>query len=78
LHGRKIKRSLDLRSWEAAQKRIRELEVNGEREIVAVQTAGERFISARRTKGNTEETVKKLERIMKLMTEFFGDMLSTG
>lgn len=74
LHGIKIKRSLDLRSWEAAQKLVREMEVKGDREIVSVQTAGERFISARRVKGNTEETLKKLERLTKMMTEFFGDI----
>jgi integrase/recombinase XerD len=74
LHGRKIKKSLDLRSWEAAQKLVQDMEIKGEHEAISVRKAGERFISARRVKGNTEETLKKLERLTKIMTEFFGDI----
>lgn len=74
LHGKMIRKALDIRSWEAAQKIVQDLEINGDKESVSVRTAGERFISARRAKGNTEETIKKLERLTEGMERFLGDI----
>lgn len=74
LFGKKIKKSLDLRSWEAAQKLVREMEVSGEREIITLKIATERFIAARRTKGNSEETLKKHDRLAKQMIAYLGDI----
>jgi hypothetical protein len=76
LRGKMIRRSLDLHSWEAAQNVVRDMEISGdpeEREVITIHKAGERFIASRGAKGNTEETVKKLERLVKQMEDFFAE-----
>ena len=45
LHGVPLRRSLDLTSWEAAAKKIRDLEINGDVEILTVNEAGARFLT---------------------------------
>ena len=44
LRGEKIRKSLDLRNWEAATRLIRDWEIGG-KEVVSVSKACERFIS---------------------------------
>src|SRR5579872_2020198 len=73
VHGTIIRKSLNVHSWEAAQKAVQDLEINGIREVVSLKVAGERFISARRAKGNSEETIKKLERLTRNIAAFLGD-----
>jgi site-specific recombinase XerD len=68
-----IRRSLDVRSWEAAQKIVRDLEAEGERGLVRLHYAWERFIDARKAKGSGDEAVKKLERLRDGMEDRFGD-----
>jgi hypothetical protein len=48
LHGRMIRKSLDLRSWEAAQKLVRDWEANPEGGGITVKIAVNRYISGLR------------------------------
>jgi hypothetical protein len=45
LHGRKIRKSLDLRSWAVAQKLVRDWEANPEGGGMTVKIAVERYLS---------------------------------
>jgi hypothetical protein len=45
LHGRKIKKSLDLHSWEAAQKLVRDWEINPEGGAITVNVACEKYLA---------------------------------
>lgn len=75
LRGEKIRESLKLSNWEAGQKLVREWEVNGRKQgPVSVSTAGERFVAARRAKGTSGEAIKKLERLIKGLIAFVGDI----
>jgi len=44
VHGEKVRRSLDLRSWEAAVRLIREWEIHRPSEVLTVQNACDRFL----------------------------------
>jgi integrase len=62
LHGKMIRRSLDLRSWDAAQKLIREWESDGLRaDIPSVKDAAERFLADLASRGLSPDTIKKFE-----------------
>ncbi len=60
MHGEMIRRSLDVRSWEAAQKIVREWE-SGQRVSPTVEEAAERFIDDLQSRGLSGDTVKKFE-----------------
>jgi integrase len=60
LHGEMIRRSLDVRSWEAAQKIVREWE-SGQRVSPTVEDASKRFIDDLKSRGLSRDTVKKFE-----------------
>ena len=44
LDGEPIRRSLDLTGWEAAQRKVRDLEIYGEKESVSVADACKKFL----------------------------------
>jgi hypothetical protein len=46
LHGAIVRKSLDIRSWEAAQKLVRDREIQGKKHVV-VSEAGDRFLADR-------------------------------
>jgi integrase/recombinase XerC len=60
LHGEMIRRSLDVRSWDAAQKIVREWE-SGQRVSPTVEEASKRFIEDLNSRGLSKDTVKKFE-----------------
>lgn len=60
LHGEMIRRSLDVRSWEAAQKIVREWE-SGQRVSPTVEEASGRFIADLTSRGLSKDTIKKFE-----------------
>jgi len=71
LHGAKVRRSLDLRSWEAAQKVVRDWEA---RQTVSV-SLGEafgRFLADCSARNLGVETVGKYDLLRREMTEAFG------
>jgi integrase len=73
LRGEMIRKALDVRSWEAAQKQVRSWEIHGIKAMVSIGEAYDRFIEQHRANGSADETIKKHVRLKKLMVEYFGD-----
>ena len=63
LHGRTIRKSLDLRSWEAAQKLVREWEANPEGGAVTVNDACDKFMADAIARNLSEAMVRKLRNV---------------
>src|ERR1700722_8520974 len=72
LDGKMIRRALDIRGWEAAQKMVREWESgNGKIELPDVAVAMERFIADLNSRGLSREHVRKAELLRdELITHF--------
>jgi len=60
-----IRRSLDLRSWEAAVKLIREWEVEGDTEIITVQASLDRWLADCAARQLKPQSIKKYREIKK-------------
>jgi site-specific recombinase XerD len=73
LHGRKIRRSLDLRSWEAAQKLVRDWEANPNA-TVTVSEACTKFIADAESRSLSETMVRKLKNVTKELRAEFGPL----
>ncbi len=69
-----IRRSLDVRSWEAAQRKVREWEIHGIEKSIALADAYDKYLADHRAKKSAVDTLQKHRRLRKLMTEFFGDV----
>ncbi len=81
LRGESIKRSLDLRSWEAASDLVRGWEASGQigvvkPEIPTVQGAVDRFLAYQRSRYLAEETIRKYQQL--LDKRFLGWCTRTG
>jgi integrase/recombinase XerD len=63
LHGRKVRKSLDIRSWDAAQKMIREWESNPTDGILSVAQACEKFMADARARMLSEGMLRKLTHV---------------
>src|SRR5690348_3928103 len=63
LHGRPIRKSLDVLGWEAAQKIIRDWEANSNGATVTVSEACEKFISDTEARNLSEAMVRKLKHV---------------
>lgn len=63
LHGRMIRKSLDLRSWEAAQKLVRDWEAKPQGGGLTINDACERFISDAEARKLSEATLKKIRHL---------------
>jgi integrase/recombinase XerD len=75
LNGEFIRKSLGLRSWEAAQKKIREWEVAGRVEaVVSVDEACEKFIAFCEAKHLAGATIKKYRLLAKELKREFGPL----
>jgi integrase len=61
LRGRMIRKTLDVRSWEAAQKVVREMECGKPVEIPSLEEASKRFIEDMMSRGLSADTIKKFE-----------------
>lgn len=78
LHGEQVRKSLDVRSWEAGQKLVRDWEVHGLKAVVSLSFAYERFISHHRANGTSKDMIRKHEKLGEEMVEFLGDMPMRG
>jgi integrase len=74
LHGEKVRRSLDLTNWEAAQKLIRDWEIHGLHSVVTLNEAYDRFIEQHEANGSAPATLVKHRRLRKHALEFFCDI----
>jgi integrase/recombinase XerD len=73
LHGEKIRESLDLTNWEAAQKRIRDWEIDGKKNVVLLEDAFDRYLGDHEANSSAADTIAKHRRLKKLMVAFFGN-----
>ncbi len=65
VHGQKIRRSLDLRDWEAANKLVREWEVNKPGETLTVAAACKRFLADAESRHLREGSILKYRQVVK-------------
>jgi site-specific recombinase XerD len=72
LHGKWLKKSLGIRSWEAAQKIVRDWEARVGSEPVSVKDAFSRFLADCRERNLGWETARKYRLLEREMTERFG------
>lgn len=73
LHGRRIRKSLDLRSWEAAQKLVRDREANPNA-TVTVFEACEKFIAEAESRNLSDAMVRKLKNVTRELKAEFGNI----
>lgn len=73
LNEKKIRKSLDLRSWEAAQKLVRDWEANPNT-TVAVAEACAKFIADAQARNLSEGMVRKLRNVIKELEDKFGSV----
>src|ERR1039458_1918760 len=71
VNGRPVRQSLDLTGWEAAQKKVREMEL-GEGTSVLVDEALDRWMADCEARGLKDETLKKYKARKKELGDRFG------
>jgi integrase/recombinase XerD len=71
LHEAKVRKSLDLRNWDAAQKVVRDWEASGNASL-SVEDAFQRFIADCEARNLGTETVAKYRLLQREMTAVFG------
>ncbi len=81
LRGETVKRSLDLRSWEAASDLVRGWEASGQIGVVkpetpTVQAAVDRFVAYQRSRHLADETIRKYQQLLE--KRFLGWCAKTG
>src|SRR5664279_430185 len=69
LRGKPVRKSLDVTSWEAAQKIARDLEIAGD-DIPSVRDACDRFITYQRSRKISTETLRKFEILFREFDHF--------
>jgi integrase len=74
VHGEIVRQSLDLTSWEAAQKKIQSWEVHGIKASVSVSDAYDRFIAQHEANKSAADTIAKHTRLKGRMVEYLGDI----
>jgi hypothetical protein len=73
VHGQNIRKSLDLRDWEAAVKLIRDWEVNKPESTLMVREAVARFIADAKARNLSEGSILKYEQSVKAVKEMLGE-----
>jgi integrase len=73
VHGQKIRKSLDLRNWEASVRLTREWEIHAPENTVSMWDAADRFIADARARKLREGSILKYEQSVKALKEAFGD-----
>jgi hypothetical protein len=75
LRDKRVRKSLDLTNWEAAQRLVREWESEGTHEIPTVEEAFERIAADMRALGRAEDSIAKLTRLKNECVGFFGNRM---
>lgn len=65
-----IRKSLDVKSWDAAQRIVRDWEAGDYREVVKIADAGEKWIKEARARKLKGESVRKLKQLLKALLAF--------
>jgi integrase len=71
LRGENIRKSLDLTNWEAANKLVRDWEVEKPKEIPTIEEAAKRFLADLGSRGLSRDTIKKFELLTAELSEEF-------
>jgi integrase len=74
LEGEKIRRSLDLTTWEAATKKIRDWEVHGRKKVISLSDAYDRFIVQHEANNSSPATIQKHRLLKRACLELFGNV----
>ncbi len=74
LDGVSVRRSLDLTNWEAANRRIRDLEVYGPNHSLSVKEACTRFLSDRKAAHISQAMMAKYRHVADELTRELGDV----
>lgn len=74
LDGVPVRRSLDLTSWEAANRTIRELEIHGDGKALTVKEAAQRFLENREAMRLSDAMMRKYRSVVAELKLTFGDM----
>jgi len=72
LDGRKIRKSLDLRSWEAAQRLVRDWEANPSGGAVTVSDACDKFMADAKARNLSEAMVRKARNLTNELKDALG------
>ncbi len=78
LHGKWVKKAVGVRSWEAAQKLVREWESGTTLKSIALKPACDAFITEWESQKWSIATIKKYKLLMKELVAFFGGDLNVG
>ncbi|HWA94576.1 MAG TPA: tyrosine-type recombinase/integrase [Terracidiphilus sp.] len=73
LHGAIVRQSLDLRSWEAAQKLVRDWEIQGKKPVT-VDEAADRFLTDRESSGLGAAQLGKYKNVVSELKAAVGSM----
>jgi site-specific recombinase XerD len=71
LEGKPVRRSLDLTNWEAAQRKVRDMEIEGDSPSVTVAEAGKKFLADCETRGLSSGIRKKYEYVTEELGKAF-------
>ena len=74
LHGVSVRQSLDLRSWEAAQKLVRDWEIQGKKPVL-VDEACDRFITDRESANLSPAMIGKYQRVIAEVKSALGTIV---
>jgi integrase/recombinase XerD len=72
LHGIRVRRSLDLTNWEAASRKINELEIYGQGASATIAEACEKFIADAEARMLKEQSIKKYRHLMAELKKKWG------
>jgi integrase/recombinase XerD len=73
LHGEIVRKSLDLRSWEAAQKLVRDWEIQGKKPVVVAEAA-DRFLADRESAGLSAAMLGKYKHVVNELKSALGQI----
>ena len=74
LRGELIRQSLDVRSWEAAQKIVQNWEIHGRENSVSLLEACDRFIAQGEANGLSVDTINRHKLLKREFEAFYGDI----
>ena len=74
LDGRRVRKSLDVTSWEAALRKIRDIEIHGEAKSLSVEEACGKWIADCEARGLKSETLKKYRAAKRELTDRLGEI----
>ncbi len=74
LNGKRIRQSLDLTNWEAAARKIRDMEIHGETGIMTVREAAGKFLADAKARELKEPTIKKYTHVVAELKREWGDI----